>query len=234
MHIRYLRVLKRALDSAGGRAPTCTLMTSEFQEDVYSAWLYAKICAVQEFSRLERMAEQEADWSLRHSRVQGKDLQTAEKALQLYWSEIGGCDADRSRTHGKKTVAFSEQTSFELGRPCAYFWQKSPRYEHGKYTVSEDREEAHASPDEFEPASHTQTDCAQRSIVDDQATGAVDASCDDAAENLLEDDDDDSDWEDVESNEDADLSYFEDSDLDDGSILFEAEEQTEFIVFEDD
>ncbi|KAH9871848.1 hypothetical protein J1614_006106 [Plenodomus biglobosus] len=237
MHIQYLRVLKRALEGAGGRAPTCTLMSSEFQDDVYSAWLYGKICALQELSRLERVAEQEADWSLRHSRAQGKDLQTAEKALSLYWLEIGGCDMKKSCAQGNKTVAFSQQTRFELGRPSAYFWQKSPRYEHGKYTLSkEDPEEGHVFPEETEPtdhATHHQADTAEGSGSTDQISEAVAALCDDAAK-FVEDDDGDSDWEDVESDEDADMFYFEDSDLDDGSILFEAEEESEFIVFEDD
>ncbi|KAF2852410.1 hypothetical protein T440DRAFT_43032 [Plenodomus tracheiphilus IPT5] len=237
MHIKYLRVLKRALESAGGRAPTCTLMSSEFQDDVYSAWLYGKICALQELSRLERIAEQEADWSERNSRAQNKDLQTAQKALELYWSEIGGCDAKKSCQHPNKTVTFGQETRFDLGRPSAYFWQKSPRYETGKYTLSEqDHEDNNGTSEDTEVhdrPTRSQTDDAKGHDSTNQATDATDTLYEDEAQSFPDEDDSDSDWEDVESDEDEDISYIEDSDMDDGSILFETEEQTDFIVFED-
>ncbi|KAI8937057.1 hypothetical protein NX059_006276 [Plenodomus lindquistii] len=239
VHIKYLRLLKQALESAGGRAPTCTLMSSEFQDDVYSVWLYGKLCALQELSQLERIADQEAAWSVRDSRTQGKDLQTAEKALDLYWSEIGGRGTSHSCTLGNKTVAFSQETNFELGRPSAYFWQKSPRYEHGKYTLSkEDREEEEdATPDVYEPSNHTsrsQTKSTEGLGSTDGTADAADGLYDDKTGTFIEDDEGDSDWEDVESDEDEDISYIDDSDLDDGSIVFEAEEQSTFIVFEAD
>lgn len=208
MHLQYLGVLKQALESAGGRAPTCTLMSSEYQDHAYSAWMYGKLCALSELSRLERIAEQEVEWSGGRPQAEVQGFPTAREALELYWSSIGGLHTNGSHACGKKSVMFSLDTNFESGRPTAYFWQKSPRYEHGKHT---DRE-----------PNHEEEECA---LTPGDTTSSQDGASSFEAnlQHRLEEGESDSDDGNNDTEMDSDECVFE-----------EIEDEANFIVFGDD
>jgi len=143
MHVKYMHVLSQALENAGGRAPSCTLTSSEHQDTVYNAWCKGKIGALKELSIIENMAAQEAEWSARHPEEGHENVQTASKALDLYWAETTGRIDEPPRPKRDSAVAFAEDTDFEPGRPNPYFHRRSPRYEPGKYTVVDDDGDDH-------------------------------------------------------------------------------------------
>jgi len=199
--------------------------------------MYGKLCALKELSRLERIAEQEIEWSIRHpyARVQG--LHTAEKALELYWSEMGGVHTENSHSHQSKNVVFSQDTNFKPGRPTAYFWKKSPRYEQGKHTNRTPNEE------ETECASHIQETVAEGPMKTDGPTvngapsHAVNGRRRQEEEEEEDDDDDDDDDDDRDCggflSDDEDLTDSGESEVQDDS-LFASEDEASFIVFGDD
>jgi len=226
IHVRYMQVLARALANAGGHAPSCTLTSSDHQETVYNAWCKGKISTLKELSKLETMAEEEVAWSARHPEAKHEDIQTAVKAVDLYWTETTGCFENRK--HPKKkaaAVAFAQDTDFDPGRPNSYFHRRSPRYEPGKYTVESPKEEE--CPEE--PAESSQAKvhfCGTDESDLDTREPEEELSLEEDGSSFDEplNDDDDSDWEDIESEDEEDSecgSYYE-------------IEETSFIVFGDD
>lgn len=225
IHVRYMQVLARALANAGGHAPSCTLTSSDHQETVYNAWCKGKISTLKELSKLETMAEEEVAWSAQYPEAKHEDIQTAAKAVNLYWTETIGCVGDIAHSKKKAAVTFAEGTDFDPGRPNPYFHRRSPRYEPGKYTVEDPEEE---DPEEDKTPKHPDESFQGKfSFCPTEESGldTKDAEEEDATLIIDEplDDDGDSDWEDTES---------EDEDSDCGSY-YEIEE-TSFIVFGDD
>ena len=237
MHVKYMNVLSQALESAGGRAPSCTLTSSDHQDTVYSAWCRGKIGTLYELSRLESMADEEATWSARHPEAKYEDIRTATQALELYWTEMTGRMDSQPRPKQQRAVAFAEDTDFELGRPNPYFHRKSPRYEPGKYTVEQEDEEDEEADKIFEDSE----DYAQSSVyhfgatkvsITDQQDDNTSLQADDSTEEL-EWDDDDTDWEDIDSSEEEESSDYGDGSDEGDYVCFEIEEETSFIVFGD-
>jgi hypothetical protein len=251
MHLNYMKVLTKALDDAGGRAPSCTLTASIHQEKLYKVWVQEKLDTVRRLGELEKYAEEEAKWQPKLPKTANEDMRTADAALELYWSEVGACEAKRPPVpEKKKTVEFAQDTEFGLRRPQAYYWRRSPRYQPGRYTladydehedeaVSEDSEDyshpmmleqgvevinASEANDDFSQARIHINDlfrCGKEKHQDESPSSDLD---DDIEE--LQDDDGDSDWEDVESDDDT---------LDDGDyIFFDVDEDSSFVVFSED
>jgi hypothetical protein len=236
LHVRYMNVLSDALKSAGGRAPSCTLTSSEHQDTVYSAWCKGKINTLKELSRLEAMVEEEAKWSAQHPEARHEEMQTAAKAVELYWSETAGCLEKLPCSKKQATVIFAQDTDFAPGRPNPYFHRRSPRYEPGKYTVvdEEEQEEDLISEDSEDYAQvkihHvgvTEGSVNESLIPNDEESRPVFDSIDE-----IEDDDGDSDWEDIDSDEES--SEYGDEFGEGDGIYFEVEEEASFIVFGDD
>ena len=235
IHVRYMHALSQALKSAGGHAPSCTLTSSEHQDAIYNAWCKGKVGALRELSKIEDMADQEAAWSARHPDGECADLQTATKALELYWTETTGRVEDQPRPKKQSTVVFAQDTDFEPGRPNAYFHRRSPRYEPGKYTVEHEEHEEDLISEDSEDYSH-----AKVYHVSDTEAPITELSEEDEYESLqnidsidgIEDDDGDSDWEDVESDDEG--SEYSDEDSEGSCTYWEVEEETSFIVFGED
>lgn len=232
IHISYMEILQQALKSAGGRAPSCTLTASEHQENAYNAWLLGKISTLKELSELERLADEEAEWSAQHPDVILNDIKSAKQALELYWSEVNGVCQSTTSSPTKKTVAFAQDTTFEPGRPSAYFWRRSPRYEPGRHTIVE-RLEGYEDIVSEDSENYCSPGSAYPHIVDDSSI--LDASY--GTDRLLpsqqaldgiEDDDGDSDWEDV------DIGDPESDIVDCGYVWDDFEAQTSFVVFTND
>jgi hypothetical protein len=228
MHVKYMHVLSQALENAGGRAPSCTLTSSEHQDTVYNAWCKGKIGALKELLAIENMAEQEAEWSARHPEERHENAQTASKALDLYWTETTGRVDERPRPKKNSAVAFAQGTDFEPGRPNPYFHRRSPRYEPGKYTVAD-----HDDHDEDMISEDSEDYCHAKSC---HAAGADESVSElvESFQNLdtideIEDDDGDSDWEDVESDDE-----YSDEDSEGSCTYWEVEEEASFIVFGED
>jgi len=222
-----MQVLARALANAGGHAPSCTLTSSDHQETVYNAWCKGKIRTLKELSKLETMAEEEVAWSARHPEAKHEDIQTAAKAVNLYWTETIGCIEDPAHSKKKATVAFAEGTDFAPGRPNPYFHRRSPRYEPGKYTVEHPEEEDPEEDETPEDPDESSQGKSHFSPTEESGLDTKDAEEEEEASHILDepiDDDGDSDWEDLESED-------EDEDSDCGSY-YEIEE-TSFIVFGD-
>ncbi|KAG9191898.1 hypothetical protein G6011_10632 [Alternaria panax] len=236
LHVRYMNVLAEALKSAGGRAPSCTLTSSEHQDAVYSAWCKGKISTLKELSRLETMAEEEAEWSTHHPEARHKEMQTAAKAVELYWSETTGCLEKLPRPKKHATVVFAQDTDFVPGRPNPYFHRRSPRYEPGKYTVvaqagqeedqiSEDSEDY--SQVKIHHVGNAEESGDESPVFSEQESRSFLDSSDE-----IQNDDGDSDWEDIDSDEQS--SEYGDEYGDGDGIYFEIEEEASFIVFGDD
>jgi hypothetical protein len=233
MHVKYMNVLSQALESAGGRAPSCTLTSSDHQDTVYSAWCRGKIGTLNELSRLESMADEETAWSARYPDAKYEDIRTATQAIELYWTETTGRMESRPRPKKQWTVVFAEDTDFELGRPNPYFHRKSPRYEPGKYTVEqEDEEDDKISEDseDYAQSSVYHFGATEMLIIDQEDDTSLQAN--DSLEEL-EWDDGDSDWEDISSSEEESSDYGDDGSDDGDHVCFEIEEETSFIVFGD-
>jgi hypothetical protein len=236
LHVKYMNVLSEALNSAGGRAPTCTLTSSEHQDIVYSAWCKGKISTLKELSRLEAMAEEETSWLAQHPEARHEEVQTAAKAVQLYWSETTGFLEKLPRSDKQAAVVFAQDTNFEPGRPNPYFHRRSPRYEPGKYTVAkeEEQEEDQISEDS-EDYSHVKIHYVHETEKSTDETSSSKAKESQPSANSIdeiEEDDGDSDWEDIDSDEES--SDFG-SDFGEGECTyFEFEEEASFIVFGED
>ncbi|USP73637.1 hypothetical protein yc1106_00911 [Curvularia clavata] len=242
MHVKYMHVMSQALEDAGGHPPSCTLKSSDHQDKVYNAWSKGKVSAIKELLVLEVMAEQEAKWSAKHPEEKQENVQTASKALELYWSDvsadISGCVDERPRPKKGSTVTFAPDTDFEPGRPDVYFYHNSPRYEPGKYTVaeyddhyedmiSEDSEDYYHSGnrdviDESEPVAD-EAEPAPKLLKSFQNLDKIDE---------IEDDDGDSDWEDAEEDEDSD--EYSDDDSEGSCTYWEIDDESSFIVFGED
>lgn len=230
VHISYLKLLQRALRNAGGRAPPCTLTTSDHQANAYKALVIGKLSALKELAELEFLAEQEATWSSQHPDAVPEDVQTAQKALELYWSETDGTTDSKPPSPKKKKVVFTHDTSDEPGRPEAYFYRKSPRYEPGKYAVSvlpdehDDDAVSEDSEDYYQarPKTSFSSYIEELDILQDDEIPFAD----------LDEDDGDSEWEDIDSDEEE--SHFT---LAYGAYEYASdsvEESASFVVFSDD
>lgn len=227
VHLRYVKVLTQALQSAGGRAPSCTLVASDHQDTVYSAWQYGKICALGELSELEQMADREKEWSAHNPELKADNLQTAQKALDKYWTEFGCPQVQNVPTAANKRAVFAQDTDFQPGRPQAYYWKRSPRYEPGKYSVAEqsynDDEIVSEDSEDYSQATVIHYGIAKESALQYGTSDQEAAPFARESDHVIEDDDDDSDWEDIESDEES--SDFKDC------VYFGLDEQTNFIVF---
>jgi hypothetical protein len=235
MHVKYMNVLSQALTSAGGHAPSCTLTSSDHQDTIYSAWCRGKVSTLKELSRLESMADEEAAWSAQYPETKYEDIQTATKALELYWTETTGCTEMRPPPKKQRAVAFAADTDFELGRPNPYFHRKSPRYEPGKYTVEaeedEDDDKISEDSEDYSQLSVYHFGATEDPISD--VTGQEEHKSLQADDSIdeLDWDDGDSDWEDMDS-EDESSDYGDTTDEGD-YVCFEIEEETSFVVFDD-
>jgi hypothetical protein len=232
IHLNYMKVLMRALHSANGRPLPCTGTPSEQQENLYLAWSQGKISALRQVSELEKMSTEEDEWAEQHPNGLCKDVHSATKALELYWYETTECQGTKPCSTKKHRVVFADDTNFLPGRPADYFLRRSPRYEPGKYTLTE------GTCEDDEDISEDSEDysCARILVV-----GGPEESSDfvtmrtlgesvhiESPPESLEDDDGDSNWEDVDSDED-DVESNESS-----FICFEADEEESYIVFSDD
>jgi hypothetical protein len=182
------------------------------------------------------MAEEETSWLAQHPEARHEDAQTAAKAVQLYWSETTGFLEKLPRSNKQATVVFAQDTNFEPGRPNPYFHRRSPRYEPGKYTVAkeEEQEEDQISEDS-EDYSHVKIHYVHETEESTDKTSSSKAKeprpFSDSIDEI-EEDDGDSDWEDIDSEEES--SDFG-SDFGEGECAyFEFEEEASFIVFGED
>jgi hypothetical protein len=232
LHLNYMKVLTSALHSANGRPLPCTGTPSEQQENLYLAWSQGKISTLRQVCELEKLSTEEGEWAARHPNELCEDVQSATKALELYWYETTECQNTKPCGTKKNGVVFADDTNFLPGRPTDYFLRRSPRYEPGKYTLTEGtREEDGNVSEDSEDYS-----CARILVVGgpEESSKFVNMSIPGGSVHIedplegLEDDDGDSDWEDIDSDEDEMESS-------DGSfICFEAEEEAGYIVFSDD
>ncbi|KAH8732189.1 hypothetical protein GQ44DRAFT_735129 [Phaeosphaeriaceae sp. PMI808] len=232
LHLNYIKVLTRTLQCANGRPLPRTGTPSEQQENTYLAWSQGKLSALQQVCEYEELSVKENAWLDEHPKFNNEDIRTATKALELYWFEttnfllVEQCDTGKKN----KSVAFSEDTNFNPGRPTDYFLRNSPRYEPGKYTIedevycdddgiSEDSED-YSSPRVFTLGGPTELN---DHIINNATKEPV--GTEEFAE--LEYDDGDSDWEDVDSDE-------EDIESRVGSCVSFGTEDVDFIVFSND
>lgn len=231
IHINYMKVLTRSLHGANGRPLPRTGTPSEQQESLYLAWLQGKISALRQVNELEELSTKEAEWAKSHPTVPCGDIYSATKALELYWFETTECQSTNQCSTKKKSISFAEGTDFLPGRPTDYFLRKSPRYEAGKYTMTdedqEDRDDVSEDSEDYsgarvfvlggpEPPESLDT-------VDELEESA---QIKDPFEDL-DYDDGDSDWEDIESDEEDEESF-------DGSYICFEDEDTSFVVFSND
>jgi len=234
IHLNYMKVLTRSLHGVNGRPLPCTGTPSEQQENLYLAWSQGKMSTLREVCELEELSAKETEWSEKHLNAPHGDVQSATKALELYWFEVTECESAQQcdTSAKKKTIVFAEDTNFSPGRPTDYFLRRSPRYEPGKYTVPEEERE------EDDDISEDSEDYSRARVFAMGGTAEVDN--DDitvAPEDLvqsgdftqeLEDDDGDSDWEDIDSDEEGEES------IDGSYVSSEVEEESSFVVFLDD
>ncbi|KAF2133632.1 hypothetical protein P153DRAFT_332636 [Dothidotthia symphoricarpi CBS 119687] len=229
VHLNYMNVLTRTLQGAGGRAPSCTLQASEHQENVYQVWSLEKLSTVQQLSKLEQLAEQEAQWSANHPEQKYEDIKTARHALELYWSEMGTCKETKLPKKKIHSVSFTKDTEDGPGRPQEYYWRRSPRYESGKYTVSKsDEEQAEAgSRHVFGQHREEEDNVSEDSEDYSQAPGLRD----DDSFDEVPDDDGDSDWEDIESDDEDGKKR---NGVERDYVFFEEMDECNFVVFGED
>lgn len=227
VHINYMRVLTRSLHGVNGRPLPSSGTPSEQQENLYLAWSQGKLSTLREVRELEVLSEKEAKWVKKHQEVLGEDIQSASKALHLYWLETTECASTTPPSAKKKSIKFAEDTNFMPGRPADYFLRRSLRYEPGKYTIpDEEREDdADVSEDSEDYASARVFVLGGPAEHDTLEVVASTSPRDPFGE--LEDDDGDSDWEDIDSDEDRDLSECT-------YISFEKDTESSFIVFSND
>jgi hypothetical protein len=226
-----MRLLTRRFQNGNGRPLPRTGSPSEQQENLYCAWSQAKVKTLGLVRELEDMAAEEIRWSCEHPEVQYDDMKTAAKALEVYWFDTAGCRGQHQCRKRKRTIGFSENTNFSPGRSAAYFLRSSPRYEPGKYTLL--KEESVGD----DAVSEDSENYSQATVFVVGGTSAHDQQFLDetfAATRIkgpyedLESDDGDSEWEDVNSEEEDDKSS-------NGSyVCFEAEQETSFVVFAND
>jgi hypothetical protein len=232
IHLNYMKVLTRSLHCANGRPLPCTGTPSEQQENLYLAWSQGKIGALRQVDELEEWSAKEAEWAEKHPESPNEDVKSATEALELYWFETSECQNTKPRNTKKKGITFAADTNFLPGRPTDYFLRKSPRYTPGKYTILNEQY------DQDEDVSEDSEDysCA-RVLVVGGPEDSSDPLCVTAPEEIndmeyaledLEDDDGDSEWEDIESDEE------EWGSSDDSYISFEPDEEASFIVFSHD
>ncbi|KAF1842629.1 uncharacterized protein K460DRAFT_359202 [Cucurbitaria berberidis CBS 394.84] len=236
VHINYMKVLSQALEAAGGRAPSCTLTTSQHQDTVYSAWSREKIYTLKELSELEMLAEQEAEWLAAHPEPKFDSIQTATKALELYWFETFGLRNVKPVAKKARKVGFTADTRFELGRPQAYYWKRSPRYEPGKYALVEQQEDEEGAisedSEDYSQGVAYHFGATSEPIREDPSPEVQEPPRTDNQVEELEEDDDDSDWEDIDPEDDSSDPGDEVGEGD--HIYFEIEEEASFVVFADD
>lgn len=224
VHLNYMKLLSEALVAAGGRAPSCTLTASEYQDTIYKAWCQGKICTLKELSEVETLAMKEVEWSVEHPGTEFNDIQTATKALRLYWFEINGSLEGKPSNKKGNTVVFSEETCFEPGRAQAYYWRRSPRYEPGKYTIPNQQEEDGAISEDSED--YDQEALVRFGVVDDNGRDAPTLVDED------QDEDDSLEWEDIDSDdESSELNY---QYAEDDHHYSEIDGEASFIVFAND
>jgi hypothetical protein len=231
IHLNYMRLLTRSFQNANGRPLPRTGTPSEQQENMYCAWSRAKVNTLRQVSELEDMAAEETRWSGEHPQVHFDDVQTAAKAVEIYWSETAGCRSQRQCTRKSRTIGFSEDTNFSPGRPVTYFLKSSPRYEPGKYTLLENESAGDdAVSEDSEDYSQTTVFMMGGSREHDercQEEASMETHIEDPYEDI-ESDDGDCEWEDVESEEEGDESS-------DGSyICFETSQEANFVIFAND
>jgi hypothetical protein len=228
IHINYMKLLTRSLHGANGRPLPFTGTPSEQQENLYMAWSQGKLKTLEKVCELEELSTKEIEWSERHQSGQSDDVQSATKALELYWLETTDSQNTRQCSTNMKVVAFAEDTNFLPGRPIDYFLKRSPRYEPGKYTILYEEEED----DDIISEDSEDYSCVRIFTLSGPTDLGEDPSAapsenheqnEDIVEEI-EDDDGDSDWEDIESDND-------DNGLDGSYISFEEDEETSFIVF---
>lgn len=225
VHINYMKVLARSLHGANGRPLPSTGTPSEQQENLYLAWSQGKLNALREVHELEVLAEKEVEWRKEHDDALAEDIQSASKALDLYWLETTA-HANTKRCSSKKTsIMFAADTNFLPGRPADYFLKRSLRYEPGKYTVHEEdhEDDADVSEDSEDYASARVFILGGPQEHDLSEVAELTHPGDTLGE--LEDDDGDSDWEDIESEEDDENS------IEDSYVSFEDDTESSFIVF---
>jgi hypothetical protein len=230
IHINYMKLLTRSLHGANGRPLPFTGTPSEQQENLYTAWTHGKINTLRQVCELEELSTKEIEWSKRHQSDSSDDVQSATKALELYWSETTECQSTKQCSTNNKSVTFDEDTNFLPGRPTDYFLRRSPRYEPGKYTITYEEEgDDGIISEDSEDYSCVRVFTLGGPAVPDEATSEAAAEDPEQDEDLVEelqDDDGDSDWEDVDSDEGGEP-------LDGSYICFEDDEETNFIVFSD-
>lgn len=233
LHLTYVRVLTEALKAVGGRPPSCTLTASDHQVTVYEAWSQGKIGALQELSNLEVMAAKEAEWASQHPNFQLHEVQTASMALDLYWFEHGGYIASSISKKTETLVVFAGDTVYEPGRPQAYYWTRSPRYEPGKYTCEDGQ--MHDGEDDVSEDSEDYYHAPVSQVKSAAETGPKPSSLTSPDEPHSPASTDDYDAIDGEGEwEDSDEEGLDDEDSEGGFIHFEIEIETSFIIFADD
>jgi hypothetical protein len=228
MHVNYMKLLTRSLHGANGRPLPFTGTPSEQQENLYMAWSQGKLNTLKKVCELEEWSTKEAEWSERHQSGSSDEVQSATKALELYWLETTECQNTRQCSTNTKAVTFAEDTNFLPGRPTDYFLKRSPRYEPGKYTILyEEEEDDDIISEDSEDYSCVRVFTLGGPTDLGEDPSAVASEIHEQGEDIVEeveDDDGDSDWEDIESEDDEDA-------MDGSYISFEEDEETSFIVF---
>lgn len=259
MYISYTRALEKALKDAGGRAPSCCMTASPYQENLYDAFVAGKLQALHCLAKLEQSAEEETKWSALHPDWKNEEVRTAGNALELYWSEAGAPTKTQSSQPKKaKSVKFAPDTEFDLRRPVDYYRRRSPRYEPGRYalleqndeddTISEDSEDYSRAPVllaegpsqidantvdfyDFTSTCGVLTDVIRSAEAVIRKSGNAMTEMEAVPRLEMQDEADD-----VEDDSDSDWESMYDEDETDGSdyIYFEAEEDCSFVVFSED
>jgi hypothetical protein len=254
MYISYTRALEKALRNAGGRSPPCCLSSTPSQESLYAAYVTGKLQALHYLTELEQLAEDESKWCTQHPDWKNEDIRTANRALDLYWSEAGALPPRTAKPKKAKSVEFAPGTEFDLRRPLDYYRRKSPRYEPGRYALLEQDDEDDIVSEDSEDYSHapvllaggpSQSDANVVSFYDFTQTCGVLNDVIRSNEAMIrkaeyamaeieeepgeavpdeDEDDDDSDWEDMDDDETDESDY----------IYYEVEDDCSFVVFGED
>ncbi|KAF2115895.1 hypothetical protein BDV96DRAFT_476633, partial [Lophiotrema nucula] len=138
-YVAYLEAIEAELETAG-EAQRKSPKNGGYYDEILLAWSAAKLCCVKLLFQVEESAAAELRWTLQHPDfVLADGTMSAKMALEEYWEQFDhASDADLigiEEHECARNVHFAEETNFDSGRGECYFWQKSPRYEPGRYAV---------------------------------------------------------------------------------------------------
>ncbi|KAF1999650.1 hypothetical protein P154DRAFT_391245, partial [Amniculicola lignicola CBS 123094] len=137
-HMAYMQRLTAVMEEAGDldeqnphRKAACT------------AWSAGKLSFVRVVYRMEQDVAQVMEWSAHHPAQDISGVKSIMEALQLYRGDDsveGACRSGKQR-NSRKIVTFSKDTEFGVGRESYLFHRIHPRYEPGKWQLSDEEDE---------------------------------------------------------------------------------------------